>query len=50
MNKFRFDRVGKGFTHRLEIESGRWQTPESIPFQERKCHDCNVFRMNIGFY
>ncbi len=29
-------------SHRLEVESGRWHKPASIPYNERKCKICNV--------
>ncbi|KAH3802567.1 hypothetical protein DPMN_156245 [Dreissena polymorpha] len=36
-------------SHRLEIESGRWHKPESIPVQERKCQHCNVLEDEFHF-
>jgi hypothetical protein len=50
IDKFRFSlcrlRVS---SHRLEIESGRWHKPESIPVQERKCQHCNVLEDEFHF-
>ena len=28
-------------SHRLQVESGRWHKPTSIPISERKCTLCN---------
>jgi len=50
IDKFRFNlcrlRVS---SHKLEIESVRWHKPESIPYQERKCQNCNVLEDEFHF-
>lgn len=30
----------KTSSHRFKIETGRWQKPVAIPFDERKCNIC----------
>lgn len=36
-------------SHRLEIESGRWVRPLSVPVNERKCTFCNVLEDEYHF-
>lgn len=36
-------------SHRLEIESGRWVKPNSIPVDERKCFVCQVLEDEYHF-
>ena len=36
-------------SHRLEIESGRWVKPNSIPLEERKCAFCQVLEDEYHF-
>ena len=36
-------------SHRLAIESGRWVKPIRLPFEERKCTDCNVLEDEYNF-
>lgn len=36
-------------SHRLEVETGRWARPNSIPFEERKCKTCNQLEDEFHF-
>ena len=36
-------------SHRLEIETGRWHKPLSIPIGERKCKSCLVLEDELHF-
>lgn len=36
-------------SHRLEIETGRWTKPNSIPRSERKCQHCNILEDEFHF-
>ena len=36
-------------SHRLEIESGRWQKPIRTPVDERLCKNCNVVENEFHF-
>lgn len=36
-------------SHRLEVESGRWVRPNSIPLNDRKCRFCNVLEDEFHF-
>jgi len=36
-------------SHRLQIEAGRWNKPESIPLNERKCNFCNKIEDEYHF-
>ena len=36
-------------SHRLEVETGRWTRPVSIPFDERKCHICDRLEDEFHF-
>lgn len=36
-------------SHRLQVESGRWHKPASIPLPERKCIICNVLEDEFHF-
>ena len=36
-------------SHRLCVETGRWQQPRAIPFDERKCTECNVLEDEFHF-
>lgn len=36
-------------SHRLEIESGRWVKPNSIPVNERKCQNCHLLEDEFHF-
>ena len=36
-------------SHRLEIEAGMWDRPQSIPLNERKCRVCNVLEDEFHF-
>ena len=37
-------------SHRLEIEVGRWSTPNRIPIDERKCRVCDKLEDEYHFY
>ena len=36
-------------SHHLEIESGRWAQPNSIPEDNRKCQVCNIIEDEYPF-
>ena len=36
-------------SHRLEIETGRWHTPDRTPIEERKCLFCNCLEDEFHF-
>ena len=36
-------------SHRLEVECGRWRKPVSVPFQDRKCKQCNTLEDEYHF-
>ena len=36
-------------SHRLEVEVGRWVKPNKIPYENRKCKICNVFKDKFHF-
>ena len=36
-------------SHRLAIETGRWQRPASIPITERKCRTCGILEDEYHF-
>lgn len=36
-------------SHRLAVETGRWQRPESVPYNERKCIICGVLADKFHF-
>ena len=36
-------------SHRLQIETGRWHRPNSIPRNERKCQQCNILEDEFHF-
>ena len=36
-------------SHRLEVETGRWAKPNSIPFENRRCRTCNILEDEYHF-
>ena len=36
-------------SHRLEVEVGRWAKPNKIPYENRKCHICNILEDEFHF-
>lgn len=36
-------------SHRLEIETGRWNKPSAIPFDDRKCKNCFILEDELHF-
>ena len=39
----------KCYSHRLEIESGRWNKPIKTPVDERLCKNCNAVENEFHF-
>ena len=36
-------------SHRLEVEAGRWAKPNKIPYENRKCKNCDVLEDEFYF-
>ena len=36
-------------SHRLEVEAGRWAKPNKIPYENRKCKNCDVLEDEFHF-
>lgn len=36
-------------SHRLCVETGRWHQPRAIPYDDRKCSECNVLEDKFHF-